>query len=283
MSIKHLFIKTPVTACLLTSFIALFMVQFLTGVDANNPTTKSLIDWGANFFPLTMTTEPWRLISSGFLHIGLMHLLFNGFAMYYFGQAAEVTFGRLKFLLMFVLSVVGGNLLNSYVTWQQIGHNVNNNETVVPGVSAGASGGIMGLGMALLLAALFQYLRTRRANQHRPVNAASYNTVSVMPDQLVTSKQQLKSLTFIMVINLVYGFAVPGIDNAGHFGGAITGGIIALGILLGYRYSKQSNGNVLTTLISKMPWVIFIVIGVLFFILWQSMHQQLLQLLQPNS
>lgn len=45
----------------------------------------------------------------------------------------------------------------------------------------------------------------------------------------------LKSLILIMGINLVYGFAVPGIDNAGHIGGAITGGIIALGFAFAQR------------------------------------------------
>ncbi len=204
MTLNQLFKTAPVTTVLLISFIGLFVIQLLTGVDANNPTTESLLHWGANALPYTMSEEPWRLVSSGFLHIGLMHLLFNGFAMYFFGQVAEPMFGSAKFLALFILSVVGGNLLNSYVTWQTI------LDGGQPGLSAGASGGIMGIGAALLIAALFKI----------SVNGMVLN---------------LKSLVLIMGINLVYGFAVPGIDNAGHIGGALTGLLIELGFAVSYR------------------------------------------------
>ena len=205
MTIQQLLKTAPITTLLLASFIGLFIMQILTGVDANNPSTESLLNWGANALPYTMQEQPWRLVSSAFLHIGLMHLLFNGFAMYFFGQIAEPMFGSAKFLALFLLSAIGGNLLNSYVTWQDIIAG-----TGQPGLSAGASGGIMGIGAALLIAALFKI----------SVNGMVLN---------------LKSLIFIMGINLVYGFAVPGIDNAGHIGGAITGLIIALAFAIGYR------------------------------------------------
>ena len=205
MTIQQLLKTAPVTTLLLASFIGLFIMQILTGVDANNPSTEALLKWGANALPLTMMDDPWRLASSAFLHIGLMHLLFNGFAMYFFGQIAEPMFGSAKFLALFLLAAIGGNLLNSYVTWQSI-----LDGTGQPGLSAGASGGIMGIGAALLIAALFKI----------SVNGMVLN---------------LKSLIFIMGINLVYGFAVPGIDNAGHIGGAITGLVIALAFAIGYR------------------------------------------------
>ena len=205
MTIQQLLKTAPVTTLLLASFIGLFVMQLVTGVDANNPSTEALVKWGANALPLTMMDDPWRLASSAFLHIGLMHLLFNGFAMYFFGQIAEPMFGSAKFLALFLLAAIGGNLLNSYVTWQSI-----LDGTGQPGLSAGASGGIMGIGAALLIAALFKI----------SVNGMVLN---------------LKSLIFIMGINLVYGFAVPGIDNAGHIGGAITGLVIALAFAIGYR------------------------------------------------
>ena len=205
MTIQQLLKTAPVTTLLLVSFIGLFIMQVLTGVDANNPSTEALIKWGANALPFTMDNEPWRLVSSAFLHIGLMHLLFNGFAMYFFGQIAEPMFGSAKFLALFLLAAIGGNLLNNYVTWQGIVDG-----TGQAGLSAGASGGIMGIGAALLIAALFKI----------SVNGMVLN---------------LKSLIFIMGINLVYGFAVPGIDNAGHIGGAITGLIISLPFAIAYR------------------------------------------------
>ena len=205
MTIQQLLKTAPVTTLLLVSFIGLFIMQVLTGVDANNPSTEALVKWGANALPFTMDNEPWRLVSSAFLHIGLMHLLFNGFAMYFFGQIAEPMFGSAKFLALFLLAAIGGSLLNNYVTWQGIVDG-----TGQAGLSAGASGGIMGIGAALLIAALFKI----------SVNGMVLN---------------LKSLIFIMGIDLVYGFAVPGIDNAGHIGGAITGLIIALAFAIAYR------------------------------------------------
>ena len=205
MTIQQLLKTAPVTTLLLVSFIGLFIMQVLTGVDANNPSTEALLKWGANALPYTMDSEPWRLASSAFLHIGLMHLLFNGFAMYFFGQIAEPMFGSAKFLALFLLAAIGGNLLNNHITWQGI-----LDGTGQPGLSAGASGGIMGIGAALLIAALFKI----------SVNGMVLN---------------LKSLIIIMGINLVYGFAVPGIDNAGHIGGAVTGLVIALAFAIAYR------------------------------------------------
>src|SRR5690606_40761151 len=120
MTIQQLLKTAPVTTLLFVSFIGLFIMQVLTRVDANNPSTEELLKWGANALPYTMDTEPWRLASSAFLHIGLMHLLFNGFAMYFFGQIAEPMFGSAKFLALFLLAAIGGNLLNNYVTWQRI-------------------------------------------------------------------------------------------------------------------------------------------------------------------
>lgn len=210
MTIQQLLKTAPVTTLLLASFIGLFIMQVLTGVDANNPSTAELLKWGANALPYTMDNEPWRLVSSAFLHIGLMHLLFNGFAMYFFGQIAEPMFGSAKFLALFLLAAIGGNLLNNHVTWQSL-----LDGTGQPGLSAGASGGIMGIGTALLIAALFKI----------SVNGMVLN---------------LKSLIIIMGINLVYGFAVPGIDNAGHIGGAVTGLIIALAFAIAYRQRLAS-------------------------------------------
>ena len=222
MTISQLFKTAPVSTLLLASFIGLYIVQVLTGVDANNPSTEQLLQWGANALPLTMLDEPWRLVSSGFLHIGLMHLLFNGFAMYFFGQVAEPMFGSAKFLALFLLAVIGGNLLNNQLTWLGI-----LDGTGQPGLSAGASGGIMGIGAALLIAALFKI----------SVNGMVLN---------------LKSLVFIMGINLVYGFAVPGIDNAGHIGGAITGLLIALGFAFAYRQRLTAIHN--SQQISSAPY-----------------------------
>lgn len=243
MPITTFISRAPVTALLLLSFVGLFVIQIATGVDINQPSLDALLTWGANALPYSIGYEPWRLVSSAFLHIGLMHLLFNCFAMYYFGQVAEVTFGSAKFLLLFLLSAVGGNLLNNYVTWWQIFHNQGS-----AGISAGASGGIMGIGMALLMVELL-----KKSLLNFPAKGGN---------------PQLKSLAIIMGINLLYGFAVPGIDNAGHIGGALTGAVLAVGIMLGYRYyamSKKASFKILS-------WLIFAIIILIFYKLWLDLH-----------
>ncbi|TXD98400.1 rhomboid family intramembrane serine protease [Psychrobacter frigidicola] len=304
MTIQQLLKTAPVTTILLVCFIGLYVLQVLSGVDANNPSTEQLLHWGANALPYTMGDDPWRLVSSAFLHIGFMHLLFNSFAMYFFGQIAEPMFGSAKFLLLFLLAAVGGNLLNNHITWQGI-----LDATAQPGLSAGASGGIMGIGAALLIAALFKI----------SVNNMVLN---------------LKSLVFIMGINLVYGFAVPGIDNAGHIGGALTGLVIALAIGIAHRQRSaalvplptpppnyqmdyqsnhsndqtgyqnnynDSNGNDQTTTINPdiysstppaipihtkpaiiwqiLPWIVILLVTIGFVWWWQDIHNQILQVL----
>lgn len=205
MTTQNLWQHAPICTLLLASFVALFIWQILSGVSITQPNTQDLIQWGANALPLTMTDEPWRLISSAFLHVGLMHLLFNGFAMVIFGRTAEPILGSLAFFCLFVLSAVGGNLLNSYITWHQL---LNDGQKV--GIAAGASGGIMGIGAALLVLAAFKVR----------MNGIELN---------------VKSLFFIMAINLSYGFVVSGIDNAGHIGGALTGMVLGLLVALTWR------------------------------------------------
>ncbi len=256
MSLQDLYTRAPMTTLLLASFVGLFVLQIAMGVDIDQPDRQSLLHWGANFLPLTMSTQPWRLVSSAFLHIGLMHLMFNAFAMYYLGQVAERMMGSVKFLLLFLLSAIGGNLLNVYdsVYWQLLTGGI--------GLSAGASGGIMGIGGALLMFALFK--------------------VSVAGMAL-----NLRSLLLIMGINLMYGFVVPGIDNAGHIGGALTGAVLALGIVYGLRYSNNRsfmndsplNAQAAATKTSAMhlvPWVLFCAITLLFCGLWLYLQQQLM-------
>ena len=105
----------PITLALVVICIGVFALQLLFGVNPTNPTNQSLIAWGANFLPFSLGEAPWRLVTSLFLHIGFMHLLFNMFALYYFGQVAERMFGAVNFLALFLLSGVGGNLLLSLI------------------------------------------------------------------------------------------------------------------------------------------------------------------------
>ena len=211
----------PITLALLVICVGVFALQLFFGVNPTNPTNQSLIAWGANFLPFSLGEAPWRLVTSLFLHIGFMHLLFNMFALYYFGQVAERMFGAVNFLALFLLSGVGGNLLNNFLGL----HSVMAGEP--PIISAGASGGIMGIGMALLVAALTK---------------TSFNNFAL----------NFRSLLIVMVINLGYGFLVGGIDNASHVGGAIIGGLLGMMYVMQYRVIRQQQLFAHQT--SSTPW-----------------------------
>ena len=211
----------PTTLTLVVMCVGVFALQLFFGVNPTNPTNQSLIVWGANFLPFSLGEAPWRLVTSLFLHIGFMHLLFNMFALYYFGQVAERMFGAVNFLALFLLSGVGGNLLNNFLGL----HSVMAGEP--PIISAGASGGIMGIGMALLVAALTK---------------TSFNNFAL----------NFRSLLIVMAINLGYGFLVGGIDNASHVGGAIIGGLLGMVYVMQYRVIRQQ--QLFAHQASSAPW-----------------------------
>lgn len=235
MTFSRLLQIAPVTLILIAAFIVLTGYQWLVGVQIDAPTTRDLLRFGADFLPLSMIDEPWRLLGSGFVHIGVLHLLFNGFAMYYFGQVVELITGSKLFLAIFLLSVVGGNLLGNYAAWQGVLAGIS------PPVSAGASGGIMGLGAFLLVLAVLKTPIGIQLNTH--------------------------SLAIVMAINLLMGFAIDGIDNAGHIGGAVTGAIMGAA----YAYIGRRHQQ-------RMLWVVLMIMGV-FGAVWYWLHSQILLLI----
>lgn len=54
--------------------------------------------------------EYWRLITPTFLHFGVMHFLFNGVLLWWFGQRLEVRFGHLEFILLFLCASIAANV-----------------------------------------------------------------------------------------------------------------------------------------------------------------------------
>ena len=73
----------------------------------------------------------WRLITSGFLHYGLLHLAFNMFSLYILGRTLEPAIGRLRFALIYFVSLLGGSFGALLVSPHAL--------------TAGASGAIFGL------------------------------------------------------------------------------------------------------------------------------------------
>ncbi|AIF43423.1 rhomboid family intramembrane serine protease [Virgibacillus sp. SK37] len=120
------------TYMLLAVNILLFLLLEVNGGSQSIPT---LIDFGAKYNPDIMSGEWWRIVSSMFLHIGLLHLFMNMLAVYYLGIAVERMYGSWRFLVIYFLAGIGGGIA-SFAFSQH--------------VSAGASGALFGLFGALL-------------------------------------------------------------------------------------------------------------------------------------
>lgn len=200
--------KPIVTYTLIGICILLFILMYIFGNGSEDKYT--LIKFGANLDRLVRAGDYYRLFTSIFLHIGIIHLLCNMFSLYAIGKEIENLFGKVKYLIIFVLSGISGSLLSIAFT-----HNT---------ISAGASGAIFGLLGALLY---FGYY-------YRAYLGAVIRS-SIIP---------------IIVINLVIGFLTPGIDNAAHIGGLICGVLTAMMVGVPDKSSKAEkiNGGIITTL-----------------------------------
>lgn len=130
--------KPRMIYALLLSIIVMYTILELNGGSQN---IQVLIDYGAKYNPLMIEGEWWRLVTSMFLHIGLIHLLFNGMALYFLGTAVEQLFGSIRFLFIYFVAGITGSIVsfafNDYI-------------------SAGASGALFGCFGALLYFGLKQ-------------------------------------------------------------------------------------------------------------------------------
>src|SRR2546427_10036114 len=121
----------PIITRLLVSLnVAVFIATAVAGVSVIDPSGEALLRWGAAFGPRTLSGEPWRLLTSTFLHFGIIHLALNMWCLWALGTLAEPLFGWAAFLLLYLLSGLGGGVLSMLV------HPM--------GGSAGASGAVFG-------------------------------------------------------------------------------------------------------------------------------------------
>ena len=120
-----------VTPALVLINVGVFAAMIAAGVDLMSPSIEHLLSWGANYAPMTTGGEWWRLLTSNYVHIGIIHIAFNMWVLWDAGRLVERLLGNVGFIIMYVLSGVLGSLTT--VLW---------NPAVV---SAGASGAVFGV------------------------------------------------------------------------------------------------------------------------------------------
>jgi rhomboid protease GluP len=196
--------------------IAVYVLQLLAGVDWMLPELADMIKWGANVAPLTLLGEPWRLFTSMFLHSGFVHIALNMYMLILCGRFVERAYGSFNFTLIYFISGLFGSLASA--AWYAL-HKVQSINVFLPYpvvtehlqmvVSVGASGALMGITGAYLAHWLVVEFRQEKHAESSGIYAA---------------------FAQILAINLVMGFMTPGVDNACHFGGMVSGVIVG-GIL----------------------------------------------------
>ncbi len=150
--------------------------------------------------------KPWQLISYGFLHGGWGHLFFNMFAFYMFGLPIERAWGTRRFVIFYVICLIGAGLVQLFVAGLS--------GEVYPTI--GASGAVFGI----LLAFGMMYPNTRLMLLFPPI--------------------PIKAKWFVLgygVLTLVFGITgtMPGVAHFAHLGGMIFG----LGLILYWGRQDQ--------------------------------------------
>jgi rhomboid protease GluP len=175
--------------------VGVFVVMLLTGVSMlSNPTGQDLIRWGANFGPLTVGGQWWRLLTCIFIHGGLLHIAFNMWCLWDLGRLAESIYGHWTFAAVYFLSGLSASL--GSVIW---------NPMIL---SVGASGAIFGIAGALI--------------------ASFYLGEFSLPREAMSG--MLRSVVMFVGYNLFFGAVIARTDNAAHIGGLLMG--LLLGALI---------------------------------------------------
>jgi rhomboid protease GluP len=209
---KNYFV-TPIIAII---NILVFAVMVITGAGIVSPKIEIILSWGANFRPLTLQGEWWRLFTSCFVHIGIEHLLMNLYALLFIGLLLEPIMGSVRFSFAYILAGLTGSIASLY--WHEVT------------VSAGASGAIFGLYGVFLSLLTTKYIEEKKR------------------------KSLLLSIIIFVVYNLVFGLK-GNIDNAAHIGGLLGGLFIGYCYYFSLKKPKDKRLNAATISLSVIVLV----------------------------
>ena len=197
--------KEPVTALFILLNILIFLAVDFTGGSEN---TVHMIECGAAYPPLILENgEIYRLFTCMFLHFGISHLANNMLVLFVLGQRLEPVVGKIKFILIYLLGGLGGNVISLLA-------DVKKNEYAV---SAGASGAVFAVMGAMIYVVIWS---------HGQIQDISTRQILIMA-----------------AFSLYFGFTSTGVDNAAHVGGKIMGFLLA--VLLYHPSSQKKLYNCL--------------------------------------
>jgi membrane associated rhomboid family serine protease len=180
--------ETPVSWVILIAYVTIAVLTF--------PDTEQALEWQQRLWLrpyLVSDGEPWRLCSYAFVHGGFLHLLLNSMAHLWIGPGLELALGSARFLLLYVISAIGGGLCIALV---------NDPFQIVVGGS-GALFGLMGAAVAL----------------HSRAGDSALDFMS---------HHGARRLFGLILVNLAFGFVIPVVSNAGHIGGLLAGSAFTL-------------------------------------------------------
>lgn len=182
--------KEPVTAGLILLNILVFLAVEFTGSSQN---TMHMLDCGAAYTPMIVQGgEYYRLFTCMFLHFGIEHLLNNMLVLFVLGSRLERVIGKIKFLLIYMLGGVLGNVISLYLELHAQNF----------AVSAGASGAVF----AVMGAMIYIVIR----------NKGRLGDLS------------MRQILIMAAFSLYFGFASTGVDNTAHVAGMVSGFLLAV-------------------------------------------------------
>ncbi|MEI3337013.1 MAG: rhomboid family intramembrane serine protease [Clostridium sp.] len=180
-----------VTMIIIAINVVLYIITAIMSKNILDINAYVLLYMGGNYGALVSHGQVWRLLTCAFLHGGLIHILCNMYALYAIGPQVEILFGRVKYIIIYFFSAIGGSLLSYKCSPNNL--------------SIGASGAIFGLFGAMV--------------------------VFVLKYKDRIPKKVLNNLFGVIILNLLIGFNLQGIDNFGHIGGLLAGALVAFLIL----------------------------------------------------
>ncbi len=214
-------VRPVLTYVLLAAIIAIYVVQFIIDQTGDPLQVNPILDWGVLDYGRVLINGEWyRLLSAMFLHLSPAHIFFNAYALWRFGSFVEMTFGHVRFGLIYFLGGLSGALASLILG---------------RGASAGASGAIFAIFAAEIV---FLYF-------HRELLGARAGT-------------QLRDLLILAGVNLLLGvisntgISTERIDNWDHIGGFFGG--LALAALITPRFDLDAAPDRDPRIVDRAPF-----------------------------